>query len=173
MKLRLALVAALLILSSPSLAAETRHEIGDWSLVERTDDAGSLTCILTRETGYPKLQVAAGGGAAFDGRVRLSFSGPIIDGQRGAIPDAKFDIDGKSWTVEAPWVALGNGTYVTALLSESQSSLLPLLSRGYKLTASLLGTSYTVDLKGSGAAIKVYSGCLKKLNVSTSPKIGQ
>lgn len=155
-------MAAILLFAGSAQASENRQDVGDWSVIERTDDVGNLTCILTRENGDPRLQMAAGGQEAFDGRVRLSFSTPITDGERGSIPDAGFDIDGKSWTVGARWVALNNGTYLTAPLGETQSDVLLLLSKGHKLTASFLGNTFAVDLKGSQAAIKIYFECLRK-----------
>jgi len=153
-----------LVLTNGAVAEDVRQAIGDWSLVERIDDAGKLTCIVTREEGEPRLQLAAMADA-FGGSVRLSFAQAIAEGQNGTFPETKVTIGKRQWVVDATWSAIDQTTYVVAPLELDQNTILPLLSRGSTLTAEIQGNSYTVSLKGSGAAIAAYAGCLGKLGV--------
>lgn len=162
-KLGMAAVGALVSVGA-AMAEDVRHDVGEWSLVERTDDAGKLTCVVTREEGEPRLQLAATADA-FKGDVRLAFAQAIVEGPSGSFPGTKVAIDKKEWTVEASWSAIGLSTYVVAPLEHSQGKILPLLSRGSTLTADIQGKSYTVSLKGSGAAIRAYVACLRKLGI--------
>lgn len=162
-KLGLAVICSLVV-SGSAVADEARQDVGDWSLIERTDDAGKLTCILTRDEGEPRLQLAATSDS-FKGDVRLSFAEAIAEGQSGSLTATKIAIDKREWVVDATWSAIGQGTYVVAPLELVQNQILPLLSRGSTLTAEIQGNTYSVSLKGSGAAINVYFGCLRKLGV--------
>ena len=155
-----ATATALLIAATTTFAQDVRQEFGDWSITERTDSASNGVCVLGRDAGEPRLQLVATGKDGFDGRVRLLFTAPINTGENGSIPDAKISVDRKSWTVEARWVR--GGTYVSFPLGDSSSEGLGLLSKGNKLTASLLGNTYTVDLTGSGVAVRAFSECIKK-----------
>jgi hypothetical protein len=160
MKRVLATATALLIAAATTFAQDVRQELGDWSIVERTDNTGNGVCTLGRDAGEPRLQLVATGKDGFDGRVRLLFTTPIATSENGSIPDAEISVDRKSWTAEARWVR--GGTYVSLPLGDTPSDGLALLSKGHKLTASLLGNTYTVDLAGSGVAVRAFSECIRK-----------
>ena len=73
---------------------------------------------------------------------------------------SEFTIDAKSWTRDADWQRLTGGSYVTVKLEERIEPLLLLLSKGHLLTAKILDQTYSIDLVGSGKAIRTYNNCL-------------